>query len=113
MWFSFVALAATGKPPRGRIAGWLRHPMLVGVKIWALAHLLVRGDLGSMIMFGSLLAYAVFDRIAVKRRGDMGAPPASAFDRRDLAALVGGSLLYVVMILFGHGWLIGVPLLRG
>ena len=73
MWFAFIALAAMGKSP-GRIRGWLRHPMLVAIKIWALAHLLVNGDLGGIILFGSFLAWAVYDRIAVKRRGDAGAP---------------------------------------
>jgi uncharacterized membrane protein len=69
MWFAFVALAASGKSP-GRIRGWLRQPMLVAVKIWALAHLLANGDLGGVVLFGSFLAWAVYDRIAVKRRGD-------------------------------------------
>ena len=73
MWFAFVALACMNPAP-GRIRGWLRHPMLVGIKIWALAHLLANGDAGGMVLFGSFLAWAVFDRIAVKRRGDLGAP---------------------------------------
>jgi uncharacterized membrane protein len=38
-----VALACMSSAP-GRIGGWLRHPMLVAVKIWALAHLLANGD---------------------------------------------------------------------
>jgi uncharacterized membrane protein len=43
-------------------------------RLWALSHLLVNGDLGSLLLFGSLLAWAIYDRIAVKRRGDQGAP---------------------------------------
>ena len=111
MWFSFVALAATGKGPRGRIAGWLRHPMLVGVKIWALAHLLVKGDLGSMILFGSLLAFAVYDRIAVKRRGDTGAPRMAAFNRSDAIAVGAGTIAYLAMLFYLHPLLIGGPIL--
>ena len=42
----------------------LKHPMLVGVKTWALAHLLSNGDLGSIVLFGSFLAWGVYDRIA-------------------------------------------------
>ena len=57
----------------GRIRGWLRHPLLVAVKIWALAHLLANGDADDMLLFGSFLAWAVYDRVAVKRRGDLGA----------------------------------------
>ena len=118
MWFAFVALASMGPPPgrpRGtpsRIRGWLRHPMLVAIKIWALAHLLANGDLGGMLLFGSFLAWAVFDRIAVKRRGDLGAPGAGSFTRSDVIAVVAGTVAYLVMI-FLHPYLIGVSVMRG
>jgi uncharacterized membrane protein len=109
MWFAFVALAASGRKP-GRIRGWLRHPMLVSIKIWALAHLLANGDLGGLVLFGSFLAWAVYDRIAVKRRGDLGAPRVPAFTRADAVALAGGTVAYVAMI-FLHPLLIGVPVI--
>lgn len=106
MWFSFVALVAANSPP-GLIKGLLRHPMLVSVKIWALAHLLVNGDLGSLILFGAFLAWAVYDRIAVKKRGDTGAPR-SGVTVGDGIALGVGSAAYVAMFWL-HPWLIGVP----
>jgi len=106
MWFAFVALAAMHKKP-GRIRGWLRHPMLVAIKIWALAHLLANGDLGSIILFGSFLAWAVYDRISVKRRGDMGGEPQPSFTRADGVTVVAGTVAYVAM-LFLHPILIGV-----
>jgi uncharacterized membrane protein len=109
MWFAFVSLASMGKRP-GRIRGWLRHPMLVAIKIWALAHLLANGDLGGMVLFGSFLAWAIFDRIAVKRRGDIGAPRVAAFTRADAVALGAGTIAYVAMI-FLHPLLIGVPVI--
>jgi len=109
MWFAFVALAAMSPKP-SRIKGWLRHPMLVGIKIWALAHLLVNGDAGGMLLFGSFLAWAVYDRIAVKRRGDLGAPRLDAFTRADGIAVVAGTVAYVAMI-FLHPWLIGVSVI--
>jgi uncharacterized membrane protein len=109
MWVAFVCLAAAGKAP-GRIRGWLRHPMLVGVKTWALAHLLANGDLGGMILFGSFLAWAVADRISVKRRGDAGAARVARFTRADAVALGGGTVAYVAM-LFLHPYLIGVAVL--
>ncbi len=107
MWFAFVSLACMNPSP-GRIRGWLRHPMLVAVKIWALAHLLANGDLGGIVLFGAFLAWAVFDRIAVKRRGDMGAARISRFTRADGLALVAGTAAFVLMI-FLHPILIGVP----
>lgn len=109
MWFAFVSLAAMNPAP-GRIRGWLRHPMLVAIKIWALAHLLANGDLGGMILFGSFLAWAVYDRIAVKRRGDMGAPRIAAFTRADAIVVATGTVAYVAMM-FLHPWLIGVAVI--
>ena len=110
MWFAFVALACMNPAP-GRIRGWLRHPMLVAIKIWALAHLLVNGDLGGIVLFGSFLAWAVFDRILAKRRGDLGAARVASFTRADAMALIAGTIAYVAM-LFLHPWLIGVQVLR-
>jgi uncharacterized membrane protein len=109
MWFAFVSLAAMNPAP-GRIRGWLRHPMLVAVKIWALAHLLANGDLGGVILFGSFLAWAVYDRIAVKRRGDLGASRVAAFTRADAYTLVLGTIAWVAMM-FLHPYLIGVTVI--
>jgi uncharacterized membrane protein len=111
VWFAFVALAS-GRAPPSRIRGWLRHPMLVGVKSWALAHLLVNGDIGGMVLFGSFLAWAVYDRIAVKKRGDMGAERLNTFTRGDAIAVGAGTAVYVLVLLL-HPWLFGVSVLRG
>lgn len=105
LWFAFVALTATYAPP-SRIKSLLRHPMLVAIKVWALSHLLVNGDLGSMVLFGSLLAWAVYDRIAVKRRGDAGALPVG-WSTSDLLVVGLGTAAYVAMIWL-HDSLIGV-----
>jgi len=88
MWFAFVALACINPAP-ARIRGWLRHPTLIAVKVWALAHLLANGDAGGMLSFGS---FRVFDRIAVKKRGDIGAPRIASFTRADAIALGAGTL---------------------
>ncbi len=66
MLFSVILVIAAYLP--GHIKTWAKHPMLAAVKIWAFAHLLSNGDLGSIILFGSFLAWAVYARIAVKRR---------------------------------------------
>jgi uncharacterized membrane protein len=107
---AMIALVAAYVPSRIRTA--LKHPMLVAIKIWALAHLLVNWDLGSILLFGSFLAYAVYDRISVKKRGALG--PLGAKQGGlvgDLIVLGVGVGLYVFMLKWGHAWLIGVPLL--
>lgn len=67
-----LILLVASQLPAGYLKKWTKHPMLVAVKIWAVGHLLANGELNSVILFGSFLAYAVFDRIMVKKRGDNG-----------------------------------------
>jgi uncharacterized membrane protein len=107
MWFAFVALAATYSPA-GKIKALLRHPMLVAVKTWALAHLLANGDLGALILFGTFLAWAVYDRIAVERRGDAGAPSSPATMGDGIAVAI-GTAAFVAMFWL-HPLVIGVPI---
>ena len=107
MWFALVAFAASVSPA-GWIKGMLRHPLLVSVKSWALAHLLANGDLGALILFGAFLAWAIYDRVAVKQRGDEGAPR-SAFTVGDVIALVAGSVVYAAMFWL-HPFLFGVSI---
>src|SRR5919197_1087566 len=95
---------------RGRIYTTLKNPMLAGIKLWAAAHLLANGDLGSIILFGSFLAWGVFDRISLKRRGDAGGPPIPLGGRRnDMIALVVGTIVFLVLGLVFHPLVIGVP----
>jgi uncharacterized membrane protein len=107
MWLAFVALAAAYSP-LGKIKSTLKHPMLAGVKLWALAHLLVNGDFGSIVLFGAFLLWAAYDRVAVKRRGDNGAPPSGA-TMGDAIALGVGTLAYIAMWWL-HPLAIGVPI---
>ena len=94
---------------RGDIYRRLKHPMLVGVKTWAAAHLISNGDLGSIILFGSFLAWAVYDRITLKRRSDPGAPEIPTGGRRnDIIAIVVGTLLYLALGLLFHPLVVGV-----
>lgn len=104
---ALIALLAAFFP--GRIKQRLKHPMLVAIKIWALAHLLANGDLASMLLFGGFLAYAVADRILVKRRGEMIAGVPGNAARNDAIAVVAGIGLYVAIVMWLHRLVIGVP----
>jgi uncharacterized membrane protein len=95
---------------RGRIYTTLKHPMLAGVKLWAAAHLIANGDLGSIILFGAFLGWAVFDRISLKRRGDAGAPPIPVGGpANDLIAIAVGVVAYLALAFAFHPVVIGVP----
>jgi uncharacterized membrane protein len=95
---------------RGRIYTTLKHPMLAGIKLWALSHLIANGDLGSIILFGSFLAWAVIDRISLKRRPDSGAPPIPVGGVANDAIAVGvGVVAYLALGFAFHPVVIGVP----
>jgi len=95
---------------RGRIYAVVKHPMITGVKVWALAHLIANGDLGSIILFGTLLAWAVFDRISLKRRTDAGGPPIPVGGpKNDLIAIAVGIVAYLALAFAFHPAVIGVP----
>jgi uncharacterized membrane protein len=99
---------------RGRIYTVLKHPMLAGVKLWAVAHLLANGDLGSIILFGSFLGWAVFDRISLKHRPDAGAPPIPVGGpTNDLIAIAVGIIAYLALAFAFHPVVIGVPVFGG
>ena len=62
--FFLIGMSAT----TGRLRGKMRHPMLLAVKVWAIAHLLVNGDLASIVLFGGMLAWAVGSVVLINRR---------------------------------------------
>ena len=109
VWPAIIAIVAAYIP--GEIKRVLKHPMLAGVKLWAVAHLLSNGDLGSIILFGSILAWAVYDRISLKRRADAPAPAVATGGgyRNDFIVVVVGTLVYFVLGFWFHPWVIGVP----
>ena len=100
--------------PTGRIKKAAKHPMLLAVKIWAFGHLLANGELNSVLLFGSFLAYGVIDRIALKKRGDIGpGPDAPVSAMGDIGAVVIGAGVYAAILLWLHPILFGMPALPG
>lgn len=104
MLVSMVLLVAAYIPSNiKRIVG---HPMLAAIKVWAFAHLLANGDLASMILFGSFLAFAVIDRISMKQRSPT--PVSGGSLAGDAAVVVGGIALYAIFAFYAHERLIGI-----
>ena len=95
----------------GRISRLAKHPMLLATKLWATAHLLGNGTLADVLLFGGFLAWAVADRISVKRRRPdeahavPGAPPGPM---NDGIAVVGGLAVYALTLFWAHRWAFGV-----
>jgi uncharacterized membrane protein len=103
MAISFVLLAAANM--RTHIRHAVRHPMLIGVGIWALVHLLANGDAKATLLFGAFLAYAVIDIISVTRRHAF--KPFKPVAKQDAIAVVAGILVALLVMTF-HRQLFGV-----
>jgi uncharacterized membrane protein len=91
----------------GRIKTAMKHPMLAAVKFWAFGHLLANGMLADVLLFGGFLAWAVIDRISLKRRAQtIRTAPPGRFN--DVLAVVLGLAVYALFIGWAHRWLFGV-----
>ena len=100
---SFVLLAAANM--KGHIRAWVRHPMLLGIGIWALVHLLANGHEKATILFSAFLAFVVIDLISVLRRHSY--KPFEPALKYDVIAVVAGLLLALLVMTF-HRQLMGV-----
>lgn len=91
-------------PKRGKLISGMRHPMLTGFSIWAVAHLLVNGDLASIILFGGLLIWAILAaRIVNAAQPDWQRGPAGTY-AKDAMFLVGSVILLGIIGVI-HNWL--------
>ncbi len=110
---AFVFLVAA-YVPRNAIQARLRHPMVIGVKTWALAHLLANGTAAAVVLFGAFLAWAVLDFIAARRRdraalaaGETPEPVPTSGAATGVTVVVGVAA-WAGFAFWAHGWLIGV-----
>lgn len=106
-----LVLLVAAYVPRNAIKLRLKHPMVLGVKLWALGHLLANNTLADLLLFGGFLVWAVFDFRAARRR-DAAAPalaptpPASVL--ATAATLLLGLAVWAVLAFHAHAWLFGV-----
>ncbi len=105
----FALLLAAYLP--GRIKRAAKHPMLLAVKLWALAHLLVNGNLADVLLFGGFLLWAAADRVSMKHRAQRPLPGAPASPMNDVIAVVAGLAIYALFVFWAHTALIGMPLM--
>ena len=92
----------------GRISSAAKHPQLVAVKLWAVAHLLVNGTIIDLVLFGIFLIWAVANRISLKNRAVRAVPGLPESKTNDIIVVVLGLGAYVAFALWFHEMLIGV-----
>lgn len=103
----FTLLAAAYIPCN--MKRFTRHPMLWGVTIWAIGHLLANGDLGSILLFGGFLAYSLYDMWSSNIRGAEKSIKTLPVVY-DAGVAVVGTVAYVTFF-FLHPYIIGVPII--
>ncbi|MBL4751345.1 MAG: NnrU family protein [Amylibacter sp.] len=89
---------------KGRMRTWFRHPMLTGVVVWAIAHLLVNGDVASIILFGGMGFWAFTSRIIINRSEGVWKKPEAGPVSSDIKLLVISAVVFVVIVGI-HIWL--------
>jgi uncharacterized membrane protein len=107
MLIASISVVAAYPPTHIRV--WLKHPMLIGIKIWALAHLLANGDLAGIVLFGAVLAWAAWSRVSMKWRPAPVYPEPKWF--ADGVAVVVGFMLFIFLAEFFHPYGIGIAVL--
>lgn len=103
-----VFLLALGHS-KSRLRGKLRHPMLSAVILWAIAHLLVRGDAASLLLWGGLIAWALLSMMLINRRVPHASPYTGGSLAGDIRLVVISLVVFAVVVLL-HGWLGPNPL---
>ena len=104
----FVAVALTGaKNSKSRIKGLIRHPMLTGVTVWAAAHLLVNGDLSSVLLFGGVGVWSVVAMFASNARDGLWVRPTGGTIAGDIRLAIISVVVFAVIAAI-HGYALGV-----
>ena len=89
---------------KSRLRGKLRHPMLAGLLIWSVAHLLVNGDVSSLVLFGGLGLWGIAEMAVINRAEPVPAPFIDGTARGDIKLLVISAVVFVVIVGI-HTWL--------
>ena len=104
---AFILLVAA-YVPGSHVKARVGHPMLLGVKLWAVAHLIANGTLADLLLFGSFLVWAVALFIVLRRHDRLAGVVRSGYVRRDAAVLVTGVVAWAAFALWLHEVIIGV-----
>jgi uncharacterized membrane protein len=104
---AFIFLAGSS-PSNNAIRLKLKHPMILGAKVWALAHLISNGTLVDLILFGAFLSWAVLDFRSARKRPILMPEKADVSTKATLITIASGVILWVVFIFGLHQYLIGV-----
>lgn len=112
MLFILIAIVLFGAAnTKSRIKQWVRHPMLMGMTVWSIGHLLANGDSKSLILFGGLGLWAVISQFTINKRDGAWVKPEPASGFKSDAILIVIALVIYGALLFAHPYISGMPLM--
>lgn len=95
----------------GRLRGRMRHPMLTGVRVWALAHLLVNGDLASLVLFGTLTVWAMVQTALINHGEGTWDRPEPGAPKGDVRLVIISAVMFAIMVAVHYA--LGYPTFMG
>lgn len=100
---AFYLFAAAGS--KSRLGVRLHHPQLIGFSLWAFAHLLVNGDMPSVVLFGGLLIWALAEIVVINRAQPNWTPPTTEIPMRKEWTTAAAALVVFLIVGLIHGWI--------
>lgn len=110
MLFMLVAIILLGSSHgKSKIRQYVRHPMLLGVHLWALGHLLANGETRSVVLFGGMLVWTILSFIFINKRDGEWVKPTEVADKAGEIKLIGISVVVYLVLMFLHPYFAGMP----
>jgi len=103
---AFYLFAASGM--KTAVTRWVRHPQLWAVRLWAIAHLLVKGDLAALILFGGVFVWAQITVALINRADPFWSTNPDVKPGKEIGAIVGAVLVMGIVGMI-HGWIGPMP----
>ena len=110
MVFAILLLGAGSSKGISRIKQYIRHPMLTGVVVWGIGHLLANGDIRSLILFGGLTIWAIVNQITINRRDGAWVKPAEIAGVKREGILVAITVVVYLVLFMTHRLYSGMPI---
>jgi len=110
MFIAILLLGAGSAKGISRIKQYVRHPMLTGVIVWGIGHLLANGDIRSVILFGGMTVWAAISLVTISRNEGAWVKPAEVADAKREGILLGITVVVYLVLFMTHRWFAGMPI---
>jgi len=110
MFIAILLLGAGSSKGISRIKQYIRHPMLTGVAVWGIGHLLANGDIRSVILFGGMTIWAIVSMITISRNEGAWVKPAEVAGVKREGILLGITVVVYLVLFVSHRWFAGMPI---